>query len=108
MILRYISRPFAPLRHQLRRGASHRGVHYRTTSGKLSDPLRILFCGSDSVSVEALQAVHTESLHNPELVERVEVGVLPPKASGRGLKTRVERRSILTLARNDTDGKSTM
>lgn len=59
---------------------------YTTTSGKKSDPLRILFCGSDVVSTEALQALYEECKFNRELVESIDVVVQPPKPSGRGLK----------------------
>lgn len=62
---------------------------YTTTSGKKSDPLRILFCGSDTMSTEALHALHEEATYNPELVDKIEVVVLPPRNVGRGFKTRV-------------------
>ncbi|KFH44767.1 hypothetical protein ACRE_044460 [Hapsidospora chrysogenum ATCC 11550] len=61
---------------------------YTTTSGKKSDPLRILFCGSDTVSTEALHALHEEWTWNRDLVQRLEVVVLPPKNTGRGYKTK--------------------
>ncbi|KAJ6784287.1 hypothetical protein PWT90_06417 [Aphanocladium album] len=51
-----------------------------------SDPLRILFCGSDDFSCESLKALHTEHRRNQALVESLEVMVLPPKRMGRGLK----------------------
>jgi hypothetical protein len=61
---------------------------YTTTSGKKSDPLRILFCGSDTVSTEALHALHEEWTWNRDLVQHLEVVVLPPKNTGRGYKTK--------------------
>jgi len=67
--------------------AACRGL-YTTTSGKKSDPLRILFCGSDVVSTEALHALHEEWTWNRDLIQHLEVVVLPPKNTGRGLKTK--------------------
>ncbi|KAF4125712.1 methionyl-tRNA formyltransferase [Geosmithia morbida] len=49
---------------------------YMTTSGKRSDPLRILFCGSDTFSTEALHALYEEHRFNPELVQSIDV-VMP-------------------------------
>lgn len=51
-----------------------------------SDALRILFCGSDAFSCESLKALHAEHRRNRELVERLEVMVVPPKRVGRGFK----------------------
>lgn len=60
--------------------------HYTTTSGKDTDSLRILFCGTDSISAESLRALHEEWRTNRELVEAIDVVCMPPKRSGRGLK----------------------
>lgn len=62
---------------------------YKTNSGKMTEPLRILFCGSDNVSTESLHALHEEYVHNRELVESIDVCVLPPKFGGRGMKEKV-------------------
>lgn len=51
-----------------------------------SDPLRILFCGSDDFSCESLRALHREHLENPALIEAVDVLVRPGKKTARGLK----------------------
>ncbi|KAF9882239.1 formyl transferase [Colletotrichum karsti] len=51
-----------------------------------SDPLRILFCGSDSFSCAALNALVTEKERNPGLIESLDVVVRPGKLSGRGMK----------------------
>lgn len=51
-----------------------------------SDALRILFCGSDAFSCESLKALYAEHQRNRELVETLEVMVLPGKRVGRGLK----------------------
>lgn len=51
-----------------------------------SDALRILFCGSDAFSCESLKALYAEHQRNKELVESLEVMVLPDKKVGRGLK----------------------
>ncbi|KAG5755512.1 hypothetical protein H9Q69_001534 [Fusarium xylarioides] len=51
------------------------------------DPLRILFCGSDEFSCASLKALHEEHRHNKNLVESLDVMVLPPRRMGRGFKT---------------------
>lgn len=63
-------------------------VHTRlfATEAKQSDPLRILFCGSDAFSCTSLRALHKEHVRNKALIERLEVMVLPGKKTGRGLK----------------------
>lgn len=55
-------------------------------SSRTSEPLRILFCGSDAFSCESLKALHREHEANRRLVESLEVMVLPGKKTGRGLK----------------------
>lgn len=59
----------------------------RQRQQKVSDPLRILFCGTDDISTESLRALHEEWKVNRDLVEAIEVVCMPPKPSGRGLKT---------------------
>ncbi|KAK8116219.1 formyl transferase [Apiospora sp. TS-2023a] len=53
---------------------------------KQSDPLRILFCGSDEFSTASLRALHEEQERNPGLIESIDVVVRPGKRVGRGLK----------------------
>ncbi|CRK23082.1 hypothetical protein BN1723_012892 [Verticillium longisporum] len=68
-------------------------VHFRSafsTSSpflRASDPLRILFCGSDEFSIAALRALHHEHLRDPSLIESLDVVIRPGKPTGRGLKT---------------------
>ncbi|KAL7942176.1 formyl transferase [Trichoderma barbatum] len=52
----------------------------------VSDPLRILFCGSDAFSCESLRALHQEHERNAKLIESLDVMVLPPRRTGRGFK----------------------
>ncbi|KAG5976486.1 hypothetical protein E4U55_007320 [Claviceps digitariae] len=52
-----------------------------------SDPLRILFCGSDTFSCASLRALHQEHVHGTGVIDALEVMVLPGKRAGRGLKT---------------------
>ncbi|KHN99392.1 methionyl-tRNA formyltransferase [Metarhizium album ARSEF 1941] len=59
----------------------------RHGSHKASDPLRILFCGSDTFSCGSLRALHREHVENRALVEALDVMVLPGRRTGRGLKT---------------------
>lgn len=69
---------------------------HTTTSGKHSDPLRILFCGTDGISAASLRALGGESRVNGGLVEAVEVVCMPPRRSGRGLKTVVPGQAMRT------------
>ncbi|KAI0146949.1 hypothetical protein GGR57DRAFT_478146 [Xylariaceae sp. FL1272] len=56
------------------------------TPDKQSDPLRILFCGSDEFSCASLKAVYDEHVENKDLIERIDVVVRPGKPTGRGRK----------------------
>lgn len=51
-----------------------------------SDPLRILFCGSDEFSCAALKALDAEKKRDPGLIESLDVVVRPGKLTGRGMK----------------------
>ncbi|KAK1993880.1 formyl transferase [Colletotrichum falcatum] len=57
-----------------------------TAAVGVSDPLRILFCGSDDFSCAALDALNTEKERNPGLIESLDVVVRPGKLTGRGMK----------------------
>lgn len=57
-----------------------------STASKKSDPLRILFCGSDRFSCTSLQALRDEQRRNGDLIQSIDVVVRPSKPSGRGLK----------------------
>lgn len=63
-------------------------IHYprRHVSTKSTDPLRILFCGSDSFSIASLRALFQEQRSNPGLIESIDVVCKEPKRVGRGLK----------------------
>ncbi|KAF6807498.1 formyl transferase [Colletotrichum sojae] len=67
-----------------RRSALRR--HYSVAAGGASDPLRILFCGSDEFSCAALGALEAEKRRNPGLIESLDVVVRPGKLTGRGMK----------------------
>ncbi|CAG7560141.1 unnamed protein product [Fusarium equiseti] len=58
----------------------------QSTPRRSSDPLRILFCGSDEFSCASLRAVHEEHTRNKGLIESLEVMALPPKRTGRGFQ----------------------
>ncbi|GAT31429.1 hypothetical protein UVI_02049920 [Ustilaginoidea virens] len=98
-MLRLLTRPTVPLGClrgcPLRRSRSSRSSSSRSRSSsssssaaapKASDPLRILFCGSDAFSCESLRALHREHVRNRALVEALHVMVLPGRRTGRGLK----------------------
>ncbi|CAK1363349.1 Methionyl-tRNA formyltransferase, mitochondrial [Cercospora beticola] len=57
-----------------------------TSSTKLSDPLRVLFCGSDDFSRYSLRALHELKQESPETIGSLEVVCRPDKRTGRGLK----------------------
>lgn len=66
------------------------GSRFSTTAHrarKTSDPLRILFCGSDEFSIAALRALHEEHKANEGLIQSLDVVVRPGKPTGRGMKT---------------------
>ncbi|XXH03472.1 hypothetical protein Hte_009877 [Hypoxylon texense] len=56
------------------------------TKKKKSDPLRVLFCGSDEFSCAALEALHREHVRDPGLVRSIDVVARPGKRTGRGYK----------------------
>lgn len=76
--------PISVLR--LRFALSPRRCFSSEISKKSSDPLRILFCGSDAFSCESLRALHREHESNKQLIEALDVMVLPPRHTGRGFK----------------------
>ncbi|KAI1178018.1 Formyltransferase [Nemania sp. FL0916] len=83
-------RPTAGIVHQRRTATptvAFRSRRYTTTSKKISDPLHILFCGSDDFSCASLKALHDEHVQNPELIRSIDVVVRPGKRTGRGYKT---------------------
>ncbi|OJD18895.1 hypothetical protein AJ78_01150 [Emergomyces pasteurianus Ep9510] len=65
--------------------ATYLRVRYAST--KSCDPLRILFCGSDSFSIASLTALCKERANNPETIASIDVVCRPGKRVGRGLKT---------------------
>ena len=68
-------------------------------AAKQSDPLRILFCGSDDFSCESLKALHREHVDNRGLVERLDVMVRPGKMTARGNKVLREGKACTSRMR---------
>ncbi|KAH7355605.1 formyl transferase [Pyrenochaeta sp. MPI-SDFR-AT-0127] len=62
----------------------HNSTHVSTRG---SDPLRILFCGSDAFSIASLRALANAKHHVPGLIDSIDVVHRPAKPTGRGLKT---------------------
>lgn len=60
--------------------------HTRCHTSKATNPLRILFCGSDKLSVTSLEALHREHVKHPEHIASIDVVSRPAKKVGRGLK----------------------
>lgn len=76
-----LRRPLAKSSHSYK---NPYGSRCSTTYSKISQPLRILFCGSDEFSCAHLQAIHKR---RQELnVESLDVMCRPGKLSGRGMK----------------------
>ncbi|KKZ66095.1 methionyl-tRNA formyltransferase [[Emmonsia] crescens] len=72
------------LRRPLLVSATYSKVRYVST--KSCDPLRILFCGSDTFSIASLKALCKERANNPETIASIDVVCRPGKRVGRGLK----------------------
>lgn len=77
--------PVRPSWHRLR--ISHPRNTRSYSSTKISDPLRILFCGSDEFSSASLRALHDEHIQRPDAIAGIDVVCRPGKRTGRGLKT---------------------
>ncbi|KFY27900.1 hypothetical protein V493_03227 [Pseudogymnoascus sp. VKM F-4281 (FW-2241)] len=58
----------------------------RLYSSPATKPLRILFCGSDDVSVASLRALYDEQKRDPSSIASIDVLCRPGKPYGRGLK----------------------
>ena len=69
-----------------RRPVVLQGLAFRSYATKTSDPLRILFCGSDEFSIAHLKALHAYHLKQPERISSIDVVCRPGKRVGRGLK----------------------
>jgi hypothetical protein len=71
----------------LRASANHVLAPSRLYSTKdSSEPLRILFCGSDEFSSASLRALHAEHRRNPQSIASIDVVHRPAKRVERGLK----------------------
>lgn len=77
---------FHPLRPFRVRNAGLLLRYSSTSSSRASDPLRILFCGSDEFSCHSLRALHAEHVRNPSLIASIDVVARPGKPTGRGLR----------------------
>jgi len=75
--------PSRPVRQAVSRGRRNSS----SPSAKTSDPLRILFCGSDPFSIASLHALHAEHARDPSFIQTIDVLCRPSKRTGRGLKT---------------------
>lgn len=62
-----------------------------------TEPLRILFCGSDEFSCASLRALHKLQADKPKLIRSIDVLVRPGKPAGRGLK-RIATGPLFNLA----------
>ncbi|KAI1809849.1 Formyltransferase [Poronia punctata] len=60
---------------------------HKPKAAETSDPLQILFCGSDEFSCTSLEALHKEHIENPALVRSINVVLRPSKPTGRGYKS---------------------
>lgn len=62
-----------------------------------TEPLRILFCGSDEFSCASLRALHKLQEAKPKLIKSIDVLVRPGKPAGRGLR-RIATGPLFSLA----------
>ncbi|POS78938.1 formyl transferase [Diaporthe helianthi] len=62
-----------------------------------TEPLRILFCGSDEFSCASLRALHKLQAEKPKLIKSIDVLVRPGKPVGRGLR-RIATGPLFNLA----------
>ncbi|KKY33662.1 putative mitochondrial formyl-methionyl-trna transformylase [Diaporthe ampelina] len=62
-----------------------------------TEPLRILFCGSDEFSCASLRALHKLQADKPKLIKSIDVLVRPGKPAGRGLR-RIATGPLFNLA----------
>ena len=62
------------------------GIRNRHISCKASEPLNILFCGSDEFSIASLRALHKEAKEDAESITNIDVVCRPDKRVGRGLQ----------------------
>lgn len=62
------------------------GIRRRHISCKVSEPLNILFCGSDEFSIASLRALHNEAKEDAESITNIDVLCRPDKRVGRGLQ----------------------
>lgn len=62
-----------------------------------TEPLRILFCGSDEFSCASLRALHNLQAAKPKLIKSIDVLVRPGKPAGRGLR-RIATGPLFALA----------
>ena len=76
-------------------------IRLRHVSHRASEPLRILFCGSDTFSCASLNGLKKLSAQHPEIVRSIDVVCRPAKRTGRGLKQITTGRCILE---DDADG----
>ncbi|RKF82041.1 putative methionyl-tRNA formyltransferase [Golovinomyces cichoracearum] len=74
-------------------------THTLTYSSKASDPLRVLFCGSDEFSVSALRELEKEKITNPSLIKSIDVLCRPGKPIGRGMR-KIAEAPIKAAAQN--------
>lgn len=77
--------PLIPAQTQIRHYKTH-NIPDRGAEPPRSEPLRILFCGSDVFSCASLAALHDLHRADPRLVDSIDVLVRPAKPSGRGLR----------------------
>jgi hypothetical protein len=86
-IMVHMGSPFV-IKHLVRRRTCcfrFQGRNFLST--KTSEPLRILFCGSDDFSCDSLKALYNEHRRNPYLIKSIDVLCRPGKPTGRSLKT---------------------
>jgi hypothetical protein len=79
------SKSYIPFQRGSGANSSTRYIH--------DQPLRILFCGADELSITSLEALYKESRESPSNVASIDVVCRPGKRTGRGL-TQIRHRTL--------------
>src|SRR3569833_70428 len=85
-----------------RHGACRAQKRWVSQAKPPSDPLHVLFCGSDYFSGKSLEALHREHAANPGLIASIYVVTRRSKPTGRGMKTITESLYSSFIIRDNT------
>lgn len=104
----YKTRPIREVRASNQSSRSFSTIHHQGWpsvggGGDQDEPLRILYCGSDSFSSTSLQALYQESQRPSSNIASIDVVCRDGKPFGRGLKSIRHRTSSTTRTRSSAN-----